>query len=335
MTLLSSHRFARSFARGAVAVSLAAALQLALVRPASADPVDVLYEEGVAAAQAGQREIAYEKLKAAWALRQTYDIAAALAVVENALGKHRDAAEHFQFVLDNFPPVGDQGERAKLQAGLDSARKKVGELTITVAAGSVVEVNGRVVGTAPLKSPVFVDPGQATVNCKKKDFGEGKALVEVRIGEAQEVKVEITLTTGGGSTGSPLPVWPGLLVGGVGLVGVGVGVGLFVEASSAADQADELTSALPSPGACLTTPAADSCATIQDKFEAHDALGTGAVAAFAVGGALLVTGVVLFAVSMSGDGAAASDEAPSEPTVTAMAPWFTSDAGGFVLGGQF
>jgi len=316
-------------------MALVFALGLSLEQAAIADPVDVFFREGVAAAEAGQLELAYEKLKAAWTLRQTFDIAASLATVENALGKYRDAAEHFHFALENFPPIGLEAQRTKLQAGLDSARKQVGELTISVAAGSVVEVNGKVVGTAPLKSPVFVEPGQATVNCKKKDFGEGKALVEVRIGEAQEVKVEITLTTGGGGSGSSLPVWPGLVVGGLGLAGVGVGIGLAIESSSAADQARELRDALPSPGACLTSPPTESCATIQDKFETHDALGTGSIAAFAVGGALVVTGVVLFAVSMSGGSGAASDEAPADATVTAFAPWFTSDAGGFALGGRF
>ena len=43
---------------------------LAVSLPAMADPVDVLFGEGVAAAQAG-RSRSLRELKAAWALRQT------------------------------------------------------------------------------------------------------------------------------------------------------------------------------------------------------------------------------------------------------------------------
>ena len=62
------------------AAVLCASLSLSVSERAFADPVDVLYNEGVAAAQAGQVDVAYEKLRAAWALKQTYDIAANLAV---------------------------------------------------------------------------------------------------------------------------------------------------------------------------------------------------------------------------------------------------------------
>jgi len=252
------------------AIAMGLTLALAVELPAAADPVDVLYEEGVAAAQAGQRELAYEKLRAAWALRQTYDIAANLAIVENALSKHRDAAEHFQFALENFPPVGDQSERTKLQAGLAAARKKVGELTITVAAGSVVEVNGKVVGTAPLKSPVFVEPGQATVNCKKKDFGEGKALVEVRVGEAQEVRVEITIgDSGGGDEGKP--IWPAIVLGVVGAAGIGSGIGLIVAARTGISGYEDTTC----PGDGNTCPQ-----DVQDAASQHNTfIGVGSVLA--------------------------------------------------------
>ena len=109
------------------------------------------------------------------------DIAASLAVVENALKNTRDAAEHFQFALDNFPPMTAADKRQQLEQGLAEARKNVGELTINVAPGAEIEVNGRAVGMSPLKGPVFVEPGQTTVTCKKKDFGEGQALVQVTL----------------------------------------------------------------------------------------------------------------------------------------------------------
>ncbi len=288
----------RSILLRAAPFTLALAMGLSMARPAYADPVDVLYEEGVTAAQAGQKEIAYEKLKAAWALRQTYDIAAALAVVENALGKYRDAAEHFQFVLDNFPPVGDQTERARLQAGLDAARKNVGELKINVADGASVEVNGRLVGTAPLKGPVFVDPGQTTVSCKKKDFGEGKALVQVNIGEAKDVTVEIKITTGTETPGEKA-VWPFAVFGAVGAAGLGLGIAGVVVNQQALSDADEAIAGKP-PGSC--GPDGSSCSDINDELsKSNTFLGLG-IAGFAVAGAAGIGALIYGLTPASPDG---------------------------------
>lgn len=257
---------------------------LAISQPAMADPVDVLFAEGVSAAQAGQVEVAYEKLKAAWALRQTYDIAASLAVVENALKKHRDAAEHFQFALDNFPPMTAADKRQQLEQGLAEARKNVGELKINVAPGAEVEVNGRAVGMSPLKAPVFVEPGQATVTCKKKDFGEGQALVEVKIGEAKDVTVEIKITTGGGEEAEK-PIWPSIVLGIVGAAGVGAGIGLTVVGFQKNSEAEDLA------GSCGLGP---SCVTQGDELidEANTFVGVGG-AMFGVGGAALL-GVLIY-----------------------------------------
>lgn len=253
--------------------------------PAAADPVDVLFGEGVAAAQAGQVEVAYEKLKAAWALRQTYDIAASLAVVENALKKHRDAAEHFQFALDNFPPMTAADKRQQLEQGLAEARKNVGELKINVAPGAEVEVNGRAVGMSPLKAPVFVDPGQATVTCKKKDFGEGQALVQVNIGEAKDVTVEIKITTGPGGEAEDKPIWPTIVLSVVGAAGIGAGIGLTVVGFQKNGEAEDLA------GTCGLGP---DCVTQGDDLidQANTFVGVGG-AMFGVGGAALL-GVLIY-----------------------------------------
>lgn len=270
--------------------------------PAAAEPVDVLFKEGVAAAQAGQVEVAYEKLKAAWALRQTYDIGASLAVVENALGKHRDAAEHFQFALDNYPPMSGDDKRKQLEQGLAEARKNVGELKINVAPGADVEVNGRMVGTSPLKSPVFVDPGQTTVTCKKKNFGEGQALVQVNIGEAKDVTVEIKVTTGGGEE-TEKPIWPSIVLGIVGAAGVGAGIGLTVVGFQKNSEAEDLA------GSCGLGP---DCVTQGDDLidQANTFVGVGG-AMFGVGGAALI-GVLIYNLVPS----EASEKAAFSPIVS-------------------
>jgi len=302
------------------AVACMLACTLAATSVAAADPVDVLFAEGVAAAQAGQREVAYEKLKAAWQLRQTFDIAASLATVENALGKHRDAAEHFQFALDNFPPMTEGGKREQLQAGLASAKTQVGELKINVAAGATVEVNGKMVGTAPLQSPVYVDAGQATVTCRKKDFGEGKALVEVRIGEAQEVKVEIVIATD--QPRGEKALWPFAVFGGVAAAGVGVGIAGIVLNQQHLRDADEAIAALPD-GACGAT--GELCTDISDRLKSSDQFLAMGIAGFAVAGAAGI-GALIY-------GLVPSDAKASEQAFR-IVPVFGPTAGAY-LEGQF
>jgi hypothetical protein len=131
--------------------------------------------------------------------------------------------------------------------------------------------------------------------------------------------------------GERFPMWPGLAVGGVGLAGVGIGIGFAIEAKVAADEARLWRDELPRRDSCLMPFPPDECILIQNKLETHDLLGTGSIVAFAVGGALLATGVALFAVSVTSDQHADQEKAP----VTAVAPWFTSDAGGLVVGGSF
>ena len=300
----------------------ALACGLLISTPVLADPVDVLFEEGVAAAQAGQREVAYEKLKAAWALRQTYDIAANLAVVENALGKHRDAAEHFQFALQNFPPISEPEKRALLEKGLAAARAKVGELKINVAPGAEVEVNGRSVGVSPLKAPVFVDPGQATVTCKKKDFGEGQALVQVNIGEAKDVTVEIKVTTGNGEPAGEKAVWPYGVFGGVAAAGLGLGIAGIVLNQQALSNADDAIAGK-APGACGAD--GSGCADINDDLsQSNTFLGLG-IAGFAVAGAAGL-GALIYGLAPAGS------DGPSREQAIRIIPLVGPTTGAFLEG---
>lgn len=131
--------------------------------------------------------------------------------------------------------------------------------------------------------------------------------------------------------GPRFPLWPGLVVGGAGLAGVAIGIGFAIESTTAADEARELRDDLPARDSCFRPAHEVECTVIQSKLETHDLLGNGSIVAFAVGGALLATGVALFAVSISSAPAASNET----PTVTAIAPWFTPEAGGFVVGGAF
>ncbi|NUP12490.1 MAG: hypothetical protein HOW73_41120 [Polyangiaceae bacterium] len=308
----------------AVALAFAAALLLPPAAASAEEPVDVFFREGAEASRAGNVPLAYEKFRAAWALKQTYDIAANLGFAELALGKKRDAAEHLEFALRNFPPMGDTSQRSALEQKLEEVRKEVGELTISSATGAAIEVNGTVVGTCPLPGRIFVEPGQQIIVAKKPGVGEGKIVVSVRVGEAQEVRVELILSKDDKQTPSnPRPTWPGFAGLGVGAAGIGVGIAGFVLMAQKQSEMDEIAVGMPA-GSCFE--ANPACDEIQDGLDTAASFRSMGIAGVVIGGAAAIFGTIYLSAPNPG----------TEESATAqIQPWFGPGTGGVSVSGTF
>ena len=121
-----------------------------------------LHLEGVEHFQKGEYEACYAAFVAAWKIIQHHEIAGAMSACELKLGKHRDAAEHLQFYLQNFPESSTAEERAKTEALFREATAEVVQLTVqTVPDSAVVAVNGKVIALGKLG---FYDPGTLTID---------------------------------------------------------------------------------------------------------------------------------------------------------------------------
>jgi len=118
---------------------------------------------------------------------------ALLALLAHATKGRLSPGQVVEQIVLNFAPVGDAGARTELLAVLDRARKKIGQLKITSLRSANIEVNGAVIGTAPLVATVFVDAEKQIVTAKMADVGKGKVLVDVRIGESREVRVDLVV----------------------------------------------------------------------------------------------------------------------------------------------
>jgi tetratricopeptide (TPR) repeat protein len=117
------------------------------------------FTKGKAAFTAQKYDDAYRAFQEAWARKKTYDIAGNLAQVELKLGKLRDAAEHLQHAVKNFPLSGDQNQKAVMQKHLEQARGKFHALTLDIPIpGAQIYIDGILVGTAP-HDPFFLDAG--------------------------------------------------------------------------------------------------------------------------------------------------------------------------------
>jgi tetratricopeptide (TPR) repeat protein len=109
----------RAGAQTPSAVSATSPTSVTSAREPASDPEHVrdLLTRGTEALSANRNQEARSLLTEAFRLRRSYDVAAALGQSELELGKHRDAAEHFEYAIREFPP----GESRKLLKQLEDA----------------------------------------------------------------------------------------------------------------------------------------------------------------------------------------------------------------------
>jgi hypothetical protein len=115
---------------------------------------------GINAMRAGRFEEAQQLLSEAWQLRQTYDVAASLAQVENELGNYPRAASLLDFCMTHFAPIESDKNFAQLSKAFDDVRHKVGFVDLSgVPSGTEMLVDGTTIGTLPLALPCYLEPG--------------------------------------------------------------------------------------------------------------------------------------------------------------------------------
>lgn len=322
-------------AAASVAVAFAPSAAHAAPPPVAAVDVDALYKEGTAALQAGNFDVAYDRLLHAWKERQSFDIAANLALAERELGRRRDAAEHLAWALKNVPPSTPEEKRLRLKETLDALSADLGRITITVPDETHIFLDDKEIGVAPLET-FFVDPGAHTLGAAHRT--EGGTTVNLQLTRGQEMNLVLKLEAGKGPKlpegGGPVtppptedkPVWPAIVLGGVAGAGIAVGIaGVVVSASSASSAEDTANGLIASGGTCNSNPAA--CDEIQSGFDDEVTFRGLGIGGFVVGG-LALAGMVTYLVIPGGDAT------PPDQQAFYFAPQL-GDTKGFVVGGRF
>lgn len=129
--------------------------------------LQALFRKGVTAYEAGKDNEAVKILSEAWAIRQTYDIAGALAQTEISLKHYRDAAEHLDFGLKHFVPGDSEQTLQQMRTAFAEVKTHVATLKISVdRVGAEVLVDARSVGVAPLSGSAFAEPGAHTIEAR-------------------------------------------------------------------------------------------------------------------------------------------------------------------------
>jgi hypothetical protein len=208
-----------------------------------------LFSDGQTATKLNQWDKARTFFQGAWRIQQHWKIAASLGRAELKVGRMRDAAEHLSFALREVPAgTLAPADLKPLEEMLAQAQAKVGTVKVTGApAGADVLVDGVVVGKAPLKGALFLEPGAHRVVGQREGYVEGAREVAavagkeggIDLGMVKVPEAKVVVTPVAEAVGPPA-VGPDkrIVIAGaaLGFVALAMGVGLTAVANSKANQ---------------------------------------------------------------------------------------------------
>lgn len=236
---------------------------------------------------------------------------------------HREAAEHFAIAV-SLTPAAAAADRERLQAALKAAKAHVATLVIKLApeVPATLVVDGTPVGLAPLKLPLYLEPGEHELAALADD----RRFVSVRVGLTANETFTITLreAPAGASDGpASRPVWPGIVTGALGAAALVTGVATLIVSFAREDDANALAGSM---GACDLDQLDDDCQRLAALVSDRNTLRNASTVAFVASGVLAAATLgYLFIPLPEGDG-------PPKTSLTLRASASGSYAGLSVMG---
>jgi len=255
--------------------------------------------------------------RAAFELRQSFEIAGNLGDVEMIQGKPREAAEHLAFALREFPPSGKPAQKEALRKRLREAAALIGTVKVTVnMPDAEVVLDGKAIGKSPIEQEFYVDRGQHVLEARFAGHEPAKETITATSGSTHDVS--LTLKKIEPPKPPPKPVVSGpeagggdapkknviLIIGGamVSVAAVATGVGLTVAANGKADDAVALKGVMDGRGAPLCNAylpsdneTASQCSALREMLSDKGTYTNTAVVAYVVGG-LAAAGTAVYAL---------------------------------------
>jgi hypothetical protein len=278
----------------------------ALAQPAAS--AQVQYRKAHEAIKAKKWNEARELLIDLWGRAQTYDVAASLGQVEYWLGNYASGARYVTFALQNIPPAEKPEMSEELEAALDELKTKLGTVRVLVSqAGAEVRVDGQVVGTSPLASSVYLDPGPHRFEALMAG-ARAEASLDAAAGQGYVVDLKLSAEPPATNVGPPptqdpraaheaapadgagkKSLIPLYVAGGVAVAALSTGIAFTVVASKTSDRIEALQRQVGEDGCSGRTPPA-ACRELADEAEKRDSQKNISYASFAVAGAAVLGG---------------------------------------------
>jgi hypothetical protein len=310
---------------------------------------EAAFREGNQAFADGDYHAAFDAYRAAWSLKQSFDIACNLGRTEIELGLSRDAAEHLDYCLRTFSVSSREEVRDANKRFHDlfvRVRREVAGVTVEAhPAGAEITVDGASYGTAPLGHEIFVTPGPHVVRAHLVGRVDDQRSITAEAGGSLQVTLKLANAPSAAAatapaaavsanpsetaTGSGLEPRTIVVISGaaLSLVAVGIGVGFALEAHSAHHDATHLGETSQAAGGCGPSSPAPDCAALQDavnrenrsRDRADIALMTGAL----LGGATLGAWLLI------------PDFSPKKLGSLRASPWISAQTSGVLVTGTY
>jgi len=311
LDIRSARQFAASVALAGTFGSFVTSIAAAQASSTPATSAQVQYRKAHEAINAKNWNEARRLLLDLWTRSETYDVAASLGQVEYWLKNYASGARYLTFALRNLPPAEKPEMIEQLQAALDELKTKLGTVKVLVnESGAEVRVDGEVVGTSPLSTNVYVDPGTHRFEARLAN-SSAESKLDATAGQGYVVELTLqavssTATPGpeapqeGAATVEPGPSdtaadgkspIPAYIAGGVAVLGLSSGIAFSIMAGNTTDRIESLQARV-GQGGCSGTTKSSACEELVDEVENRDAQRNIAYASFAVAGAAALGGVV-------------------------------------------
>jgi hypothetical protein len=285
-------RRARSWSTAALGVSLSLSALGRAAEPSTAERVEKLRDQGFAALSARRFAEAADRFREAWELGKEFWDICNVGRAEMDLARWREAAEHLAICVkvmpeDQRPEFGERFERFRKEA-----LAEVGALSLT-ANGPSADVRPSETKSEETKSEVVPASTPEAVPAPKRDAGP--SLPEPPALAPKASVQEPDGLSGAAAQGKAQPRTALLLTGGaLGVVGTAVGIGGFMAADRAYDDAEAMDQALKKTGFDLpchaqgNVKACSELAHTSGQIVPFKVLGVGGIALAATGVAVII-----------------------------------------------
>lgn len=284
--------------------------------------------EGDKAQDAGDCPTAITKYRQALGVKETAPIFLRLGACQETVGKLGDALVSYRAAK---PLANDKTVAGLVDEKIAAISPKVPGITFVLPADRPAEMHVAVDGVEVpnLATEVPVNPGKVRVTADATGMAPFVKILDVSPGLHQRVDVILTPATEdtppkdtAPSVPGPKPSIPGIVLGAVGVVGIGVGIGLVVRGFDLKAELDDACGKATAKGYVCPPDAFKNPQAVVDESNSFQ---IGGFVALGIGGAAATVGGVLLGLSLTAK--------PSEPPPVAIVPVVDGRfAGAFAVG---
>lgn len=325
--------------------------------PTAGKSTKELVDEGKGYARDENWACSREFLRHAYTKQESYDIAGNVGIVTHELAKqtneaalYAEAATYLTAALRAFPVSGLDEQRASLQERETACRARSVALSLKLTPASACVVIGtRDVGCGPFSYDLFAAPGTVVLQVKAPGHQSAeKTIANATAGSSHALTIDLSMQAATvtpkpangedvpTASSSAFPLWPTFIAGGLAVVAVGIGGGMWAagdaEAADAAELRERKAAEVNNENFCAPPVESNvdgTCAELDTLAARHDEFKGAAQALFIGGGVLAIGAGAMLTAHLLSDG--------DEPaTGFFIAPVFDGRGGmGFVAEGRW